>query len=170
MPKRLRYWDGSQWLDPSVAGVMTPIRPVDDPSLPGGNPLGVVGLVGAIIGAVFGMLAGRLHRGLDSPTNCVDPVDHRLAFPRKHKGAATAALIIAIVGTIAGFVVFFASLSTAFDSGFTQGFSGGPDSEDASSSQEVDLPAGFKDTEQGIAIRWVSAPECPAITSCSYWK
>jgi hypothetical protein len=150
-----RYWDGSRWLD----------TPTPTPAGGGkaGNPVGVIALVAAIVGAVFACIPGALIVGwILLPAAFLLSIV-AVALPRKSRGAAVAALIISIVGTVVGFVVFFGMLGSAFSgSSFGDGnFAGEPESD------AVSVPAGFEDTGKGLAFRYVPYPSCGEFIRCA---
>lgn len=100
---QLRYWDGARWLESSPEAAVR-----------SKNPLGIVALVIAIVGAVFACVPGALIVGwVLLPTAFVLGIV-AVALPRRPRGAAIASIIVAVVGTVVGFVVFLAVVGSAF--------------------------------------------------------
>lgn len=162
---QLRYWDGVRWLESSPG---TAVRSK--------NPLGIVALVIAIVGAVFACVPGALIVGwMLLPTAFVLGLV-AVALPHRSRGAAIASIIVAVVGTVVGFVVFLVVVGSAFSnatSGGVEGFSGGGSSAaseapaNGGSQKSAAVPDGFKDTGKGVALRFLDDPSCGQYTRCS---
>lgn len=145
----LRFWDGSRWHE-------TP-APESSPSprqrLQRSNPLAVVALVFSIVGTIFACFPGAYGVGwILLPAAFVMAVV-ATALPARRKAAAISGLVVAVLGTVAGFIVFSIALSTAM-----AGLSGSIAPRQPEST--LAAPAGFNDSGDGIAYRFIENGEC----------
>ena len=105
------------------------------------NVLGIVALVLAILGLIFAVMPGALILGwILLPIAFILSIV-ALVVPAKKRGAAIAALIIAVVGTIAGFVAFFVTLGNAFDDAIGSTTVTAAPQQPAADSGETDAPS-----------------------------
>ncbi|MCT1462812.1 MULTISPECIES: DUF4190 domain-containing protein [Corynebacterium] len=106
-------------------GPAQPVAPVEPPQR---NTVGIIALVCAIAGFIFGCIPGAFILGW-----ILLPIGFILGiiglFMKAKKGTAVAAVIVSIVGTIVSVIVFLFAVGRAFDESFNQDvFVAGPES------------------------------------------
>lgn len=105
------------------------------------NPVGIIALVTALVGAIFACLPGVLIIGW-----VLLPIAFILSLVSlflkgKKRGTGVCALIVSVVGTVIGIIVFFAVVADAFDEAFSDETTAGvPSDANAEDSDEQGDP------------------------------
>lgn len=144
---QLRWWNGSEWTDQVAPQIVNSPQERQNHS----NPVGAIGFSLALVGTVLACFPSTMAFGWVLLITALILAIIGTALPGRTKGLSITGLVLSIVGTFIGFAAFTLFIGSTIPTDSSVGYSLQPD---------LEVPAGYEDTNTGVAIRWIDNPDC----------